>query len=510
MTGSLSRIFSSLGDRRSSLSINRHLPMINSISTNLGNFFGETSQIRSKTSLMNWYESIPELTAMVNKVASDTVTRFKFKPVNPNDTSRNKILRSNRFSQEVMLRQVMDEQMVDMLVTGEGYGWKGKLPDERIRKELINSINSGYGGNLEIKEKHRMFEELYLELKQNTGFTDISGIDEDLLRPRKYRVIPSETVEIIYDQYDIIEYRHVVGMNDVIFKPEEIIRYKLKSRRGKPNGFCSVKSILVQLELLRQMWQNQLSLHKNGGVPDYIFILKNINPNNVAYARAVEELRKYTKAETKHGNMVVTGDWDVQMLEQLDSMQFKELGLYITGLIAMQWGIPRSSIPFIVGGTNTTDDTGGNSEKGYWEVIKSFQDMFSETMNSQLWIPYFGTMIEFENSYLNYDVQKETALTGKYNNILTIDNILGKNGKQLNLDTKIRLLDLTDSDIEDMPLITPGTGLPGQSSAVGTGTPSQLSPSDALSNVSKDNVRKRKRNEQQSVISSRGMKPTGV
>ena len=104
------------------------------------------------------------------------------------------------------------------------------------------------------------------------------------------------------------------------------------------------------------------AIHKNGGAPDKIFNLKNLSVSSPAYKRIEDQIAKYRLAENKHGNMLFTGDLAVVDLQQMDEMQFKDLGLYITGLIAMQWGIPRSSIPFIIGGTNTKDDTGGNAE----------------------------------------------------------------------------------------------------------------------------------------------------
>ena len=134
---------------------------------------------------------------------------------------------------------------------------------------------------------------------------------------------------------------------------------------GKILGFTPVESVIVQLELLRQMWQNQLAVHKNGGGPDKAIVLKNEGPDSLSFERIADQLERYKIAENKHGNWLLTGDIDIIDWNNLNEMEFKDLGLYITGIIAMLWGIPRSAIPFIVGGTNTKSDVGGDSEKAY-------------------------------------------------------------------------------------------------------------------------------------------------
>jgi hypothetical protein len=270
---------------------------------------------------------------------------------------------------------------------------------------------------------------------------------------------------------------------------------------GKPFGFTPVESIVVQLELLRLMWQNQISLHKNGGAPDKVFIAKDISVQSPAYKNILEQLQKYKMVENKHGNMLFTGNMDVLDLNQLDKMQFMDQGLYITGLIAMQWQIPRSSIPYILGNTNTKDDTGGNSEKGYWDTVELFQRFYAETMNAYLWIPYFGVKLVFDSVYVQHDIQVQNALMTKYNNILSLNSILSSSKKKLKVDAILKLTELNQEDIEDFEpeLLQP-------QSAVGMDNrPSEQSLTKA---TGQENMSNAKREEQAQTNSGTG-KPTG-
>ena len=132
-------------------------------------------------------------------------------------------------------------------------------------------------------------------------------------------------------------------------------------------------------------------------------------------------------------------------------MQFKEMGLYITGLIAMQWSVPRSSIPYIVGGTNTQADTGGNSEIGYWKNIKSFGTTYANIMNNQLWIPRFGVRMRFKETYNHQDLLEQQKIQTRLNNITFMNNELFKVKKSLSVDYLMREFDLGEDDVQEAP-----------------------------------------------------------
>jgi hypothetical protein len=183
-------------------------------------------------------------------------------------------------------------------------------------------------------------------------------------------------------------------------------------------------------------------------------------------------------------------------------MQFADMGLYITGLLALQWGIPRSSIPYIVGGTNTKDDTGGNAERGYWQFIKGVQMTFAEIWNTQLWMPHFGVKIVFENQFPQLDVQEAAAMQSKIQNLQNIDTLLMKDKKMISYEKKLEVLGLTEEDIDDAP----EDALMAMQGGLNIGTPKTSN--DKPNTDQAAGKAGAKRQEQQNTIASRG-KPTG-
>jgi len=457
MVSTFSRIFTQTIGNKPSSNISRHIPMINSIAISAGSYLSETNQLRAKKSLMAWFKGTGELCGFVNKVARDISTRYHFEPWNDKASGRNRVKAANKFALQVQLRHTMEAQIADALITGEGYGWIGKLTDDTIKKEIMKSITNR-GLSYKAQSINIGPDEILKELKEISDLSNIDNIDEALLVPRKYRYLASSTVENIHDEYDFKSYNHVVGGKNVIFKPEEVIHYTFMERDGKPNGFTPIISILTQLELLRFMWQNMMSIHRNGGTMDKIISYKDVQPNSPAFQKVKEEFMKYKNVENRHGLYLTTGDPIVHDLATIDAMQFKDMGLYITGLVALQWGISKSAIPYILGDTNSKADTGGEAERSYWEVVRDFQKKFADKMNSQLWIPYFGVKIVFENGFVHRDIQKETYKMQKLDNLLKEDNIWKGIGKKLNDKVFKRELLRDDDDLiewepEDDPML---------------------------------------------------------
>jgi hypothetical protein len=255
------------------------------------------------------------------------------------------------------------------------------------------------------------------------------------------------------------------------------------------------------------MWQNLLSVHKNGPVPDKIISLENVQPNSVAYKRIAEQLQKYKLVENRHGSMLFTGKISVEDLVQPDKMQFMDSGLYITGVMAMLWEVPRSSIPFITKEASTKEDIGGNAERGYWRNIDFSQRIFAETMNTQLWIPHFGVKLVFENPYFQQDMQAHTARMQKLYNLVSENQLLARVGKQLTPEIMMKELERAEAEVEELDteqmLLAQG-----MTSGGSQGTTDQLSQSATSDTTGKQNIRQRKRTEQELSISARGMAPS--
>jgi len=476
--------------------------MLNEISATLNNYYGSMTQIARKKRLMGWFKQIPELSALSTKFVRDIVSDFHFEPVKGFRT--NGVKKANLFVAQSNYKRIKYSRVLDRLITGEDFLWLGKLKKKQIKEHAIKFVKEKYG-KLETKEAKAMSDilckEVFNVIDTQHQIDNPEAIDEDIIKPRMIRHMASSTMQVIYDQYDLKNYVQDVGGKKEPFSPDEVIRGTFFDVDGKVNGFSNVEGIIVQLELLRFMWQNMLSVQRNGGSMDKIYTLEDMKDvSSPAYKRIEEQLKSYKQLENKHGSMLFTGKVNVTELQQLDSMQFKDLGLYITGLVAMQWSIPRSSIPFIVGGTNTKDDTGGNSERGYWDTVEYCQKIDADIDNNELWIPYFGVRMVYDTKFIQKDVQVETAKQLKYNNIKLTNEMLRASGKQIKPDLLTKMVGLVPEDLEvyEEP-----------AEEIDSTLNNQVSKDDAKP-VGEQNVSDKKRREQNSVIASRGAPPTGV
>jgi hypothetical protein len=162
----LARVFLTLnnnGDSRRNLNI----PMINSITNSLSTYLSSYNQVTKKKSLMNWFKSIPELTALARKVAKNIVGGYHFETIAPNESGRNKILKANKFATEVSFERQLFSQVMDMLITGEGFGWLGKIKDEQLKEEIAKIFGLGLIQQIQAMiQYHKVFGNLGIAMLQ--------------------------------------------------------------------------------------------------------------------------------------------------------------------------------------------------------------------------------------------------------------------------------------------------------------------------------------------------------
>lgn len=470
-------------------------PYINSTIATLNNPVSTTylDTSRKQTYMYFFEKENGVLTALINMIASDMAGEVYFEPIGNQVSGRNKIQKARKFYDLNQMRMLDHSENVDLLVTGESYTYLNKLPNEVIVKEIKKAL----------KRKSMPVNDLTISM-----FYKANIPDEDSLSLRNLRYIPSSTMQNIYNEIEIKNYVQRVASNYREFSKEEIIHSKLYDVNGRPYGFTPVSSMIVQLQLDSFMWGNMHSLAKNGGQGDRIYSVEDIDINSVAFKRIEKELQKYHALQNRHGSLLLNGKINVQDLQQLDSMQFKELGFYIASLLAMQWRIPKSRLTYIVGGTNTKEDTGGNSEKSYYDNISFLQDLRTEIKNQQLWIPHFGVKMKYKKSYLQDDLRETQTQQMRLDNLSKIESELRLAGKQLTPEYKIRYINRISEDIgpEDIETLkTEDLSINGTSS----NRDKQLDNNTLNDNSDQANVRAKKKLEQETVNTMRGQ-PTGL
>jgi hypothetical protein len=361
------------------------LPYLNSLFSENFSLIGSSGEDSKYQTFMKWARKNPHIMGFVNVLITDIISdKVYWECLNTGLSGRNKILRSELFWNSNNGLEILEQSLYDWFLTGQLYNWIGKI-DKKIVSEAIQKIQNKEGKSFELKAE---------------------DIIDDLDIAKKLRHIPSSTVSIKNDETKITGFVQRVGVNMKLFDPDEVIFSKFMPLDGKVYGFAPMECLLAEIYLLYLITQNYTSYFENGGHPDKVFVLPKEIAGSKNHEYLIETLKKYKKIQNKHGNLVFTGDIKIEDLMKFESqMEHKELSLYVTGVLAMFYGIPSNRIPFLIGKAASTDQS-GLADSGYWRKISVWQSKIENAYNSKLFNPFFGTNIKFSRGYKQDEVRE--------------------------------------------------------------------------------------------------------
>ena len=374
----------------------RHLPLLNSLFIERFSQFNPYSQENNFKTFMKWARRSPQLMGFLSIIATDILgDGIDFKPIDKS-SGRNRVLKAEAFWIMNKGNDVAEETIYDLLLNGIGYNWLGKL-DEAQLKEFCQ---------LAVREVMPELKAEILEIKSNLMVQLIKKDSPEKIA-KKLRHIAASTVSIHTDSYEVLKYIQRVGVNTKTFSPDEVLVFKLMPFDGKVFPFPPMEAILSEIYLLWLITQNYVSFFENGGKPDNVFILPKELAGSKNHQYLIDTLTKYKKIQNKHGNLVFTGDLTIEKLMEIEhQMENKDLGLYLTSVLAMMYGVPVNRIPFLVGKAAAGGDSGGLADTGYWRKISVWQSKLEATYNRDLWLPYFGVEMQFRRGYLQDEVRE--------------------------------------------------------------------------------------------------------
>jgi len=346
---------------------------------------------------MKWARKSPQLLGFLNLIATDMLSDdVEFTPVNEGTSGRNKVKRATAFWNLNKGEDVTEETIYDFLLNGIGFNWIGKISEKEAKEVCRQAVLSIMP---ETKEK-------VLEMKTTEMLIDLTTTNKDRF-VKKLRHIAASTIKMNADPHGVTSYTQRVGTNTRSFDLEEIITFKMMPFDGKVYPFPPMEALLSEIYLLWLITQNYVSFFENGGKPDNVFILPKEIAGSQNHKYLIETLKKYKKIQNKHGNLVFTGDLQVEKLMDVEhQMENKDLGLYLVSILAMFYGIPVGRLPFLVGKAAAGGDSGGLADSGYWRKISVWQSKFEAGYNRQLWMPYFGVKMKFRRGYLQDEVRE--------------------------------------------------------------------------------------------------------
>jgi len=296
---------------------------------------------------------------------------------------------------------------MDALITGDAYLWKSKLTQMDIEKAANRTFprTVKHLGATEMKTlQKKISRELANELIKST--------DEDIVKTRAFRSVASSTMLAKWDKFgNVLYYSQRVGpgpMQIEKFTPEEIIHYRYMKADGKFFGFTPMITLLQEMNILNHIKNYAQFMFEKGGVPPFLFILEEEQPNTPNYKAFVQSVQQYGLDTNKHKQMVVTGKVDVKPIgTPIKDMSYQDLAQYVTRVIVMAWNIPSSRLSDLLVAKGAKGAV--MSTEGYYRKISHLQDVFEDLINTQL-LSEFNVKLRFNKSYLQDEVREVQTL----------------------------------------------------------------------------------------------------
>ena len=349
--------------------------------------YGKPTTVNYET-LWGYFKGSPELIAMLTAMAEDVVSDGWYL-----EGGRNKRIAAEKFLKKNKAKEVFMAIVMDMLVTGDGYMYQQIHSLDSATKTVTNALKAK-------GIEHKSFD---LSSKESLKY-----FDEDMFTPRSFVDLPSSTITAKYDKHANLKgwvQKVSSEAKPVQLSVEEVIHFRYLKLDGKFYGYSPTQSLLTVMDTIKYVQQYAKYYFEKGGMPNRMFILEDESPDSPNHKAFKKALQLFASMGNKHKSLVTTGKISSIELNKMDrDMEFRELALYLTRLMATVWGIPANRLPVIMGKESARGDVGAN--EGYYRKISHLQDMFEDTINEYL-LKAFDVEMKFHRTY-KQDEMRET------------------------------------------------------------------------------------------------------
>lgn len=298
--------------------------------------------------------------------------------------SKDAIKRFEEFSNSSNFYKILTNAVYDMLITGNAYILKLDIPEEKM-KRLLTIVTKDLAEKLSLKMKRKQIVEF---LKQE-GKT-----------PKDLQVLKASTITINYDETGkVASYHQKVGGNERVYSPKDIIHLSLINIGGEVYGFSPMEPLLSDIATLLFAKNYVGKYFENNGLPDWMFIMPEDNPDSRNYKLLKENLKDMKKKDEKHRNLLVTGKIDAKEIAKFNKdMEFSKLIQHFTQLILIGMGVPTHRINYTL-----TDSQSGSqvnrAYEGYYKKISFVQKLIENQLNKDLFSHFGKIRIKFNRAY---------------------------------------------------------------------------------------------------------------
>ena len=362
---------------------------------------GHLSWIRTQPTdyarIMLEIKKCPELIGILNALVTDIVSDGHFFEDAEGKQPKQKVNKAEDFMRRTRFKSELRAGIFDWAALGNASLWKGSLTDNQVKE-----VSKKFG--LSVPE----VKALVLEMsKDKVG----SGSSRIVMH------VPWSTmnIDLNEEKTTITGYRQVTNdaKNPVKYSPDEIIHARYLRVDGKVYGYGPAEAALGVITTLTLIKDYHGYHFDNSGIPDWMFILPKEMAGSPNVKQLEQALKKFKSSKHKGGNLVFTGEVQPEQMNRFDKdMEYRELAVYYTGILALAWNMPLSRVAPILG--TKIKATGVDiSEQGYWRGISEAQDYWEDLLNAQLFEPEFGLYFRFKRNYRDDDVKEAQALAQK-------------------------------------------------------------------------------------------------
>lgn len=334
--------------------------------------------------LWAYFKDSPEVMACVTAIIEDILSDgWRL------DGAKADVDKAEEFLQHNNAKSQLTAFLYDAFVTGDAYLYVNKMTDTDIRTRIEERFNGK-------QIKSSLISEAIAEIKQE---------NPDILTTKAFRYLPSSTVRLDYDIHGTVhQYVQIVGSQWRWLRPEEIIHFKLMDLDGKAYGYTPIQTVLKEIDILTNIKDLAKYFFEKGGVPNFIWILKNETPQSANTKAFKKALQQYANLSNKHKSLVVCGEVEVQPVGKIDKdMEFRELARYVTQVIVSVFGVPANRIPGLL--FEKGQKTGALNNEGYYRKIAHWQDILEDLLNSRL-LKEYNVRLRFNRTYKQDEIRE--------------------------------------------------------------------------------------------------------
>ena len=341
--------------------------------------------------LMYWIKKTPECIGIGKRISNDIITNISFtamesikKPGRPaTGQEQEKIDKAQFFAADNHFKIKATALSLDWIFTGDNYMWKGKLPDDKLRKMAKEHFK---GFDIEFKEVDKYLDE------------DYNGISQ-------IEILPSSMTHIKHDDLKIKSYvqRDQQSPGDFReFSTEQIIHGKFMDIDGSVYGYSPMEASYTAIRTVNAIQDYGWYYFENGAKLDRLWIYKG-NPNPDYWKKLQEDVSQYISIKKTGGQIFAAGAEDIKtekLNEISEDMEYRNLAIHSVGRLAFAFNMPADILSAILG--KDIRPTAGSSDvedAGYYRNIERAQEYLETIWNSQLWVPHFGVEMHFQRIF---------------------------------------------------------------------------------------------------------------